>query len=586
MKERLIVTTASENTWPKADQPTLFLGEWCRLYSRKHVWEKMDVKVATYHWDDRSKLSEDYNYLLNFFEQILTELTVELNKIHDTKYSLRYWRVIIGPWLITFIPIVFDRWSCLEKTLSSNSIKGIMALDSDILDRIPTDMPHFCSLQESDWWNSHLFSLILKSFDFGKMICWSEINRAENESIISIDKTENISSITKRTIFKTLSFLKLNTSYFIITPYLNLIDNIRLHLKLYQIPMIYQGTRITNLAPDSLYRKWNLSNLELNNDFERILKELIPLQMPLVYLEGYKRLYKETKYINWPNSPKLIWTSNSFYSDDMFKMWAGKKVENGVPLVIGQHGGHYGQGLFSFPEYHELMICDRYLSWGWANADDKVIPVGKFKKSNIQKIQSVTKNRILLLISGAPRYSGTIISMPISGQVSKYLDDQFEFYRNLSDPVSENVTIRLYPHDYEWSQYDRWKDTFPNSKIDNAETTIDKAFGSSDLVIAGWNATTYLESMSLGIPTVIFWNPEYFELREEASILFEDLKKVGIYHTDPVGAAKHVIKIWNDIEGWWNLPDVVAAKEEFLNKYALPCENFADKLKSVLKSIG
>ena len=77
-------------------------------------------------------------------------------------------------------------------------------------------------------------------------------------------------------------------------------------------------------------------------------------------------------------------------------------------------------------------------------------------------------------------------------------------------------------------------------------TSFDKAFVSSDLVIAGWNTTTYLESMSSGIPTVIFWNPKYFELREETSVLFKDLKKVGIYHTSPAEAAKHVEKICND----------------------------------------
>ena len=31
--------------------------------------------------------------------------------------------------------------------------------------------------------------------------------------------------------------------------------------------------------------------------------------------------------------------------DELFKVWSAEKVEKGVPLVIGQHGGHYGQGL-------------------------------------------------------------------------------------------------------------------------------------------------------------------------------------------------------------------------------------------------
>ena len=49
--------------------------------------------------------------------------------------------------------------------------------------------------------------------------------------------------------------------------------------------------------------------------------------------------------------------------DEIFKFWAAKKINKGVPLLVGQHGGHYGQGLFNISEYHELKICDYYLSW-------------------------------------------------------------------------------------------------------------------------------------------------------------------------------------------------------------------------------
>ena len=60
MKEYTIVTTALEETWPDDKQSVLFLGEWCRLYSRKHRWEKMDAEVLEYPWDDRVKLYQNY----------------------------------------------------------------------------------------------------------------------------------------------------------------------------------------------------------------------------------------------------------------------------------------------------------------------------------------------------------------------------------------------------------------------------------------------------------------------------------------------------------------------------------------------
>ena len=37
--------------------------------------------------------------------------------------------------------------------------------------------------------------------------------------------------------------------------------------------------------------------------------------------------------------------------DDLFKLYAAQKTENGYPLVISQHGGGYGSYLFAFNEY-------------------------------------------------------------------------------------------------------------------------------------------------------------------------------------------------------------------------------------------
>ena len=50
---RFLVTTAIEKTWPKdPSSRVLFLGEWCRLYSQKEHWSKMNAEVLPYHWDE------------------------------------------------------------------------------------------------------------------------------------------------------------------------------------------------------------------------------------------------------------------------------------------------------------------------------------------------------------------------------------------------------------------------------------------------------------------------------------------------------------------------------------------------------
>ena len=44
-KKYYLITSSDESTW-KFDRPVIFLGEWCRLETRKHIWKKMDAIVA------------------------------------------------------------------------------------------------------------------------------------------------------------------------------------------------------------------------------------------------------------------------------------------------------------------------------------------------------------------------------------------------------------------------------------------------------------------------------------------------------------------------------------------------------------
>ena len=58
-QKRYLITTADERTW-KFDRPVIFLGEWCRLYDRKHVWESMDAVVAEPYGLGMVKKDADY----------------------------------------------------------------------------------------------------------------------------------------------------------------------------------------------------------------------------------------------------------------------------------------------------------------------------------------------------------------------------------------------------------------------------------------------------------------------------------------------------------------------------------------------
>jgi len=200
------------------------------------------------------------------------------------------------------------------------------------------------------------------------------------------------------------------------------------------------------------------------------------------------------------------------------------------------------------------------------------------------KNKKVSNKKLLLLLSGTSRYSNGVISIPIAGQWLDYFNDQVEFYANLSLHITNNTVIRLYPHDYQWFQSERLLDKFPNVAIDYCDLSLESRLIKTKLFVGGWNSTAYLEAMGSNIPTIIFWDNRYFEIRKEVVEMFEALKKVQIFHDSPVSAAKHVESIWGNVDEWWYRDDVQKTKNDFVNCFANASKTI-DDLEKIFKGI-
>ena len=70
-QKRYLITTEDEATW-KFDQPVIFLGEWCRLYDCKHIWQNMDAIVAKPYDFDVSKNDADLAKTRELEQKLLT----------------------------------------------------------------------------------------------------------------------------------------------------------------------------------------------------------------------------------------------------------------------------------------------------------------------------------------------------------------------------------------------------------------------------------------------------------------------------------------------------------------------------------
>ena len=81
----------------------LFLGEWCCRPNQKHIWKKLDYKIAKpfypnlktrLHYSQKSDL---------IYDEIISLIPDHLNKIHQKSYDKRFWEILVGPFLKRYI---------------------------------------------------------------------------------------------------------------------------------------------------------------------------------------------------------------------------------------------------------------------------------------------------------------------------------------------------------------------------------------------------------------------------------------------------------------------------------------------------
>jgi putative transferase (TIGR04331 family) len=570
--ERFLITTALQENWVD-DQPVLFLGEWCKIYSQKASWENLDSSIVPYVWDDRKKYYSDYQYLNGLYERLLPLLAKKLNSIHNTEYDFRYWRIVVGPWLNIFIQIVYERWEQINKAQESNRISGTFITNLIYENYVPVDMNGFANFFVSDYWNHFIYSYIIKGYTDIKFMEKEFIKEFIKEDSKTIYREKG--NFLKKLIHLALSKFNRKKNSVILEVsfsnwnYLKLLFRYGYHCQNFE-----NNDTCEELKFDYQKRDWVLYS-ETSNQFESCLISLLPLQIPLAYLEGFQKMRILSSRIGLPKKPSKIITSNVYYHE-VFKFWIAEKIVNGSKLFVVQHGGTYGSAKWFTNETHEISIADHFISWGWGNkVQSKIIPAGMFKKNPFVKRTSFNQKNILLVVGGLPRYSYKLWSETVSSQWLTYFNEQCAFINYLPSNIQSVLKVRLYPKDFGWNEQQRFKDNFPNVVFPLNTTPISTLSTECKIIVSTYNSTTFLETLAKNIPTVVFWNSDFWELRVEAMPYFSILKEAGIFHESPESAANHVHQVWDNIESWWLSVDVQNAKKIFIDQFAAQSNNMA-----------
>ena len=118
MKNCLILNSC--NKLPKNYQ-IHFLGYWCIRYIKNSFKNISKFKIFNL---ELSNTEISYNIKLNgaIYSSLLKDIAKELNTIHKKKHSIRYWEIVVGPWLTKLTDLVHERFYSLEKILKKKNL--------------------------------------------------------------------------------------------------------------------------------------------------------------------------------------------------------------------------------------------------------------------------------------------------------------------------------------------------------------------------------------------------------------------------------------------------------------------------------
>ena len=478
------------------------------------------------------------------YSEVLNQLITHLNRIHSTNFSKRFWDIFIGAWLREFVEIVMSQiYECENGQSQIEKPHNLIHANSLVDYRELSKTKNFVENLGFDTWSA---------FD----------NPGSNRTF------PQVATITES---KNPQKMKLGRNYSSAT-YLSRRAEISLQIRSRRIP---RPLKVVGPPRTPLNESLRDALCECSDTLiqkSKIIYSLIPKYLPNVYLESFNSLITTKRPWRGKKFPRVIFTANRHLYDDVFNFWTALAVENGSKLVIGQHGGYYG--ISEFPssfERHEFDIADRYISWGW-NSKGISIAGPALILVNQNFIERFSPSSLIVVTDHLFHKSRSIFGD--INRSSSYLFNIQTLVNNIKQGF-ESVLIRIPKTNDDAHQYqiDWFNSHLPQTAVDTGESKFRFLLRKAKLVVIPHNGTTLIESIALGVPTIIFWDRSIVWMRSEADVVFNALERVGIFHRTPEAAAAFINSIWDDVDGWWSSPATLEARKQFTDQFARAVPN-------------
>lgn len=571
-----LCTTGISEIWD-LDSRLLLLGPWCLAKEgNKKLLERREYQLVPSPWEPANKIKEAADYCHNIYLNLLPQLAEMLNSIHQVSYPVRYWQILIGPWLLYFIGIFYERYRRIE-----NVLQAFPSCHTHVLPAGQCKISSFNTFDffqnriSEDHYNFVLFSLI--AYDLSPKNLKETSNGFQSEVNIQMPKNSWKGVLFNRFLKRLNSILKcpiILSDMHHLTPIDMLLFKLNFKTK---HPLGF----VNFIHTDNLYLKNNYSidfrktlNIKDASDrFQQLLYKVVPYAIPMCYVENYKSYKNNIENVDYM---KVIGSSVGWYVNEDFKFFAAEAITRGVELVDFQHGGGYGFNL-SIPHETLSLEKDTFYTWGWNSRDiykTKLLPSPHLSK--LKDVYSMKCNKILFIGTGMPTYHYLFNTGLMPEDMIKCLENKILFLQNLSDETKNKILYRPYPYiEYGWGEIEIVKRICPTAQFIPKGKLINY-IKKVKLVVIDHPHTSFLEALTINAPCIFYWDHDVYLMRPEAEEYFTLLRKAGILYRCPLDAAKKVNEIFFHPKDWWLSQEVQDARLKF-------CEHFAYARKDWMK---
>ena len=221
-------------------------------------------------------------------KKVLLELIKFLNNYHNKNLSERYWKIILGPWLITLLQIIFERYSNLKFFFEENKgekIETIILNKQEKHNFISNNFEEFSRYTLTDTWNYFLYVDLINfenlNFQLKKLLNY--VDEENYKAYLNLNYSKKNEFINFFLLYVGKKIIG-SQDILISESYLGKFQELSLSFKLKSIPRYSQGVKSFGTDIDYKSRSRQLG-LIADNVFEEFIKSNIVKLMPKSFME-------------------------------------------------------------------------------------------------------------------------------------------------------------------------------------------------------------------------------------------------------------------------------------------------------------